>query len=96
VEKESENEKEVILHFSVADTGIGIAPSDIQRIFEKFTQADGTSTRRYSGIGTGLTLSRQLIEMMGGRLWAESLPGKGSTFHFTVKVKPGKSVERKK
>jgi len=87
VEKESENEKEVILHFSIADTGIGIAPSDINRIFEKFTQADGTPTRRYSGIGTGLTLSRQLIEMMGGRLWAESTPGKGSTFHFTVKVK---------
>ncbi len=95
-EKEAENEKEIILHFSVADTGIGIGPEDIHRIFETFTQADGTSTRRYPGIGTGLTLSGQLIKMMGGRLWAESTPEKGSTFHFTVKVKPGKSVEMKK
>lgn len=86
-EKETENEKEIILHFSVADTGTGIAPEDIQRIFENFTYADGTSEGPCPG--TGLTLSRQIIEMMRGRLWAESTPGKGSTFHFTVKVKPG-------
>jgi PAS domain S-box-containing protein len=74
------------LHFSVQDTGIGIPAEKLERIFEAFTQADGSNVRRYGGTGLGLTISRQLAQMMGGRLWAESAPGQGSTFHFTVRL----------
>jgi len=74
-----------ILHFSVNDTGIGIPDEKLACIFEAFTQADGSTARRYGGTGLGLTISRQLAQMMGGRLWAESVLGKGSTFHFTAR-----------
>jgi len=84
VETESETEQEAQLHFSVADTGIGI-PEDKQRlIFEAFAQVDGSAARKYGGTGLGLTISAQLVEAMGGRIWVESEPGKGSTFHFTA------------
>lgn len=74
----------VILHLSVRDTGIGI-PSDKQKvIFTAFAQGDGSTTRKYGGTGLGLTLSKRLVEIMGGRIWVESAPGEGSTFHFTV------------
>jgi signal transduction histidine kinase/ligand-binding sensor domain-containing protein/DNA-binding response OmpR family regulator len=74
----------VTLHVSVADTGAGI-PTDKQRmIFDAFTQADGSMTRRYGGTGLGLAICSQLATMMRGRLWVESLDGRGSTFHFTV------------
>jgi signal transduction histidine kinase/ActR/RegA family two-component response regulator len=76
----------VQLHFSVQDTGIGIASEKLECIFEAFTQADGSTARRYGGTGLGLTISRQLAQMMGGRLWAESVPGRGSTFHFTARL----------
>jgi PAS domain S-box-containing protein len=92
VEAESETEEEVGLHFSVADTGIGI-PEDKQRIiFEAFAQVDGSATRRYGGTGLGLTISGQLIAEMGGRIWVESKVGEGSTFHFAVPLGRGKPV----
>ncbi len=74
------------LHFSVTDTGIGIAPDRIEAIFEPFTQADGSTTRKHGGTGLGTAIARQLVQMMGGRIWAESVPGQGSTFHFIVRV----------
>src|SRR6202040_1237066 len=76
--------QDVVLHFSVRDTGVGI-PLDRQKsIFEAFTQADGSTTRTYGGTGLGLTISSQLVQLMGGRLWVESEAGRGSTFHFIV------------
>jgi signal transduction histidine kinase/DNA-binding response OmpR family regulator/HPt (histidine-containing phosphotransfer) domain-containing protein/uncharacterized protein YigA (DUF484 family) len=74
------------LQMSIRDTGIGIAPEHRRRIFEPFTQADGSMTRRYGGTGLGLTITRQLAEMMGGRLWVDSRPGEGSTFHVTARL----------
>ncbi|MFH1019474.1 MAG: ATP-binding protein, partial [Pseudomonadota bacterium] len=78
------NEKETSLHFSIQDTGIGIPADKQQLIFAPFNQADSSMTRKYGGTGLGLTICRQLIEMMGGRVWLESEVGRGSTFHFSL------------
>ena len=86
VDVQERTPQRIVLHFEVADTGIGI-PADRQHaVFEAFTQADGSTTRRYGGTGLGLTISRTLVEMMGGRLWLESIPGRGTRFHFTAAV----------
>ncbi len=79
------------LHFSVRDTGIGIAADKVDKIFKPFEQEDSSTTRKFGGTGLGLAISVQLVEMMGGRIWAESTEGEGSTFHFTVKLKQGQA-----
>jgi len=77
------------IHFSVKDTGIGIAPDKAEGLFQSFSQLDASTTRRYGGTGLGLTISKRLCEVMGGAIWIESpgIPGQGSIFHFTIVVK---------
>ncbi|MBF0306293.1 MAG: PAS domain S-box protein [Alphaproteobacteria bacterium] len=77
---------QVRLDFAVRDTGIGMTPEQITRVFESFSQADASTTRRYGGTGLGLAISRQLVEMMGGRMGAESRPGVGTTFTFDLRA----------
>ena len=82
------------LHFAVRDTGMGIAPDQIDHIFEAFGQADEFMTRRHGGAGLGLTICKRLVEMMGGRIWVESEMGKGSTFHFTIRARRAELAEQ--
>jgi two-component system sensor histidine kinase/response regulator len=84
VERDSTADKAAQLHFQVRDTGIGIAPQKHSLIFGAFNQADGSTTRTYGGTGLGLSIAARLVEMMGGRIWVESQPETGSTFHFTI------------
>ena len=83
-----------LLHFAVRDTGIGIPPERMDRLFQSFSQVDASTTRRYGGTGLGLAISKRLSEMMGGAMWAESVPGQGSTFHFTIRAKPAPAPAR--
>jgi CheY-like chemotaxis protein len=91
VERFSNSAEEVELHFSVEDTGIGIPVNKQQSVFSAFSQADSSLTRTFGGTGLGLTISSQLAELMGGRIWLESEEGAGSTFHFTVRLGIGAS-----
>ncbi|MCE5327666.1 MAG: response regulator [Planctomycetaceae bacterium] len=87
VDAQRQDEQGLLLHIAVRDTGCGIKPDKLEIIFDAFAQADGYITRTHGGTGLGLSISRQLAEMMGGRLWAQSCPGSGSTFHFTASLK---------
>jgi len=89
VEVETQND-EGALHFSVRDTGTGIPPEKQRLIFEPFAQADSSTTRRYGGTGLGLTICARLVGMMSGRIWVESQPDAGSTFHFAVRLATGR------
>ena len=82
------------VHFAVCDTGIGIPKDRFDRLFKVFSQVDVSTMRRYGGTGLGLAISKRLSELMGGRIWAESEPGKGSTFHFTIVADEVEALER--
>ena len=83
----SRKRKHCVIQFSVKDTGIGIPPEKIPVLFDAFTQADSSTTRKYGGTGLGLAISKRLTEMLGGKIWVESTVGKGTVFHFTIKAR---------
>lgn len=88
----AQDDDSVELHGWVRDTGVGMSPQEMARLFEPFVQADNSTTRRFGGTGLGLVISRQLVERMGGRMWVESESNRGSTFHFSARF--GRSVPR--
>jgi signal transduction histidine kinase/CheY-like chemotaxis protein len=85
VEKVSQTAESVELHFWVQDTGIGMTPEQCGKLFQSFSQADSSTTRKYGGTGLGLAISKNLVERMNGRIWVESTPGQGSVFHFSAR-----------
>jgi signal transduction histidine kinase/HPt (histidine-containing phosphotransfer) domain-containing protein len=90
---EAQNHTLLCLQFSVRDTGIGIQSDWLDRLFKPFAQAEVSTARRYGGTGLGLAISKRLVELMGGKMWAESVPGEGSTFHFTINVQADRETE---
>jgi len=82
------------IHFAVSDTGIGIPEEMMSRLFQSFSQVDASTTRNYGGTGLGLAISKRLVEMMGGRIWAERREGGGSVFHFTITARPAQAAPR--
>ncbi len=91
--EETRGDDHVVLHGSVHDTGIGIPAKKQELVFEAFAQADGSTTRKYGGTGLGLTITRNIVEQMGGKIWLESTPGAGTTFHFTLRLGVEASAE---
>ncbi|MDU9047520.1 MAG: ATP-binding protein [Candidatus Electrothrix sp. Rat3] len=92
VELMEQEEKQAVLHFSVTDTGIGMTPEQQKRLFQLFSQADSSITRKYGGTGLGLSICKRLVEMMGGKIWAESMHGQGSSFQFILPQKIGNAL----
>jgi signal transduction histidine kinase/DNA-binding response OmpR family regulator len=84
---ESQDDQTAVLHYFVSDSGIGVPAEKRAAIFEPFRQADGSTTRKFGGTGLGLSISSTLVELMGGRIWLDSVPHEGSTFHFTVSLR---------
>jgi len=84
------------LHFTVTDTGLGMTPEQLKIIFKPFTQADASTARRYGGTGLGTTICKQLVELMQGKIWVESVVGKGSAFHFTAQLEETECIKLQK
>ena len=93
---QEQTDSDVQLHFTVRDSGIGMTEEQQSRLFESFSQADSSTTRKYGGTGLGLAICKKLTELMGGRIWVESVFGAGSTFHFTVYLEKQLGVSSKR